>query len=142
MKAKSFISSKGKISSTVIFWGRAALLKSHCNCINGRLFWTTENFAKSWGRHPSIIKKKCIKKFLLSGYSIEQLLSLDKYLETAPFFEKRKWKLVMHLLNKITIHAAKSQVSMYQIYIKKVRELLINLVKKGINMMEKPAAKQ
>ena len=67
------------------------------------------NFAKSWGRHPSIMKKKCIKKVLfLSGSTIKAITLSDKYqLHKAAqifftlntFIFKRKWsKLVILLL--------------------------------------------
>ena len=65
------------------------------------------NFAKSWGRHPSIMKKKCIKKFsFYLAQPSKQLLS-DKYqLHKAAqifftlntFIFKRKWSKLVILL--------------------------------------------
>ena len=87
------------------FWTKNNLASLMCTLVRRQ----SGNFAKSWGRHPSIMKKKCIKKVLfLSGSTIKAITLSDKYqLHKAAqifftlntFIFKRKWsKLVILLL--------------------------------------------
>ena len=93
------------ICNVLNFWTKSNLTSLMCTLVRRQ----SGNFAKSWGRHPSIMKKKCIKKILfLSGSTIKAITLSDKYqLHKAAqifftlntFIFKRKWsKLVILLL--------------------------------------------
>ena len=122
----------GLIFSQPILWGKLTFkddvsLNRICNLVN---FWAIDNlaslmctlvrrqsgnFAKSWGRHPSIMKKKCIKKVLfLSGSTIKAITLSDKYQlhEAAQIFFtlntfifKRKWSKLVILHISLSNHS-------------------------------------